>query len=822
MISVTKSYTQKKNYSGNSLHEKTPIACFHCGESCTGTGIIFQEKHFCCHGCKAVYQILNENGLSSYYTLNAHAGIQQRFQKTLRKFAFLDDPEIAGTLIAFRDAGQAHVYFTIPAIHCSSCIYLLENLHRVEPGILRTDIQFLKKEARIIFDESVISLRGVVETLSRIGYDPHISMQGALKQKAPNRSLVYRLGVAGFAFGNIMLLSFPDYFSKTASDEIYLGNIFRYVSLALAIPVFFYCANIFFISAWKGMRQKHLNIDFPVALAILVTFVRSLTEVFSGAGNGYFDSMTGIVFFMLAGRLLQDKTYEQLSFERDYTDYFPLAATTLSAEGKEISVLLDKIKCGDTLRLLNNEIIPADGILLNSSAMIDYSFVTGESAAIEINKGDKIYAGGKLLGGMIELQVIKNVAQSYLTGLWGKQEKEAPKKAQISFVHKLAGNFTVFVGIIALAAGVYWWFHDPGKIWPAVTAVLIIACPCGLLLTATFTNGYLLRILGKNGLFLRNAGAIEKFGKINHLVFDKTGTLTSPSDIIVAFSGNELSGYEKKLIASLTKQTIHAFSKPVLDFLHVHEIVQVKHFTEFPGLGITGEISGHNIKLGTGIFMNYNLNEKKSAGSILYIEIDGIKKGNFILQQTLRPRLDQMFRLLKHTMQLALLSGDEPNQPECFYRAMGDNADIRFRQSAADKLAYIKNLQVKGNTVAMAGDGLNDAVALKQSDLGICITEDTNRFTPAGDAILEGERLYLLPAFIKMCKNAKTIIKICFSFSLVYNITGIYFAVQGILSPLIAAILMPCSTLTIILLTFIISNYSAGRLGLRHLFTANK
>ncbi|MEO7210547.1 MAG: heavy metal translocating P-type ATPase metal-binding domain-containing protein, partial [Chitinophagaceae bacterium] len=796
LISVAKTYTQKKIYSANPIHEKTPIACFHCGESCAGTAIVLEEKHFCCHGCQAVYQILNENGLSSYYTLNAHAGIQQRFQRTSRKFAFLEDPEIADTLIAFRDAGQAHVYFTIPAIHCSSCIYLLENLHRVEPGILRTDIQFLKKEARIIFDESKISLRGVVETLARIGYDPHISMQGAVKQKPQNRSLIYRLGVAGFAFGNIMLLSFPEYFSKSASDEIYLGNIFRYLNVALAIPVFFYCANIFFISAWKGLRQKHLNIDFPVALAILVTFVRSLTEVFSGAGNGYFDSMTGIVFFMLAGRLLQDKTYQQLSFERDYTDYFPLAATTISDEGKEIPVLLHKIKCGDTLRLLNNEIIPADGILLNGNAMIDYSFVTGESVAVEIKKGDKIYAGGKLLGGMIELQVIKVVAQSYLTGLWGKQEKEDHKTEHISFVHKLARNFTFIVGIIAVSAGTYWWFHDTGKIWPSITAVLIIACPCGLLLTATFTNGYLLRILGKNGLFLRNAAAIEKFGKINKLVFDKTGTLTSPSDIIVTFSGSELSSKEKKMVSSLAKQTIHAFSKPVLDFLQVNEIEQVQHFTEYPGLGVTGEVNGHKLKLGTGIFMKYNSNEKKSAGSILFIEIDGIKKGNFVLQQTLRPRLYEMFQLLKNIVQLALLSGDEPHQPEFFYNAMGENADIRFRQSAGDKLTYIKNLQGNGNIVAMAGDGLNDAVALKQSDLGICITEDTNRFTPAGDAILEGERLYLLPAFIKMCKHTKTIIKICFGFSLVYNITGIYFAVQGILSPLIAAILMPCSTLT--------------------------
>lgn len=819
LISATKKYTNQKIQQGNHFYEKTPADCFHCGESCAGSDIVYGDKHFCCSGCEAVYKILNENGLASYYSLNAHAGIQQRIQKNARRFAFLDDPEISNTLIAFRDAKQAHVYFTIPAIHCSSCIYLLENLHRVESGIIRTDIQFLKKEARIVFDESIISLRGVVETLARIGYDPHISMQGAVKKKTENRSLVYRLGVAGFCFGNIMLLSFPEYFSRSVTEELYLGNIFRYLSLALSIPVFFYCANIFFISAWKGLQQKHLNIDFPVALAILVTFIRSLTEVFSGAGNGYFDSMTGIVFFMLAGRLLQDKTYQQLSFERDYTDYFPLAATTISDDGKEVHVLLNKIKCSDTIRILNNEIIPADGILLFGNALIDYSFVTGESVAIEIKQGEKIFAGGKLLSGMIDLQVIKDVSQSYLTSLWSKQEKEDQKKIHTSFVHKLARNFTFLVGAIAISAGIFWWFHDADKVWPAVTAVLIIACPCGLLLTATFTNGYVLRILGKNGLFLRNSDAIEKFGKINTIVFDKTGTLTSPSDISVSLKSTGLTTYEKKLIASLAKQSSHTFSKPILNFLQVNEIQRVDTFSEYPGLGIEGEINGYDIKMGTGIFMKYHSDDQKLIGSKIYIEINGVQKGIFILQQKLRPGLEKMFQLFNRKIEIALLSGDEAYQPEYFSTVLGKHADIRFRQSAGDKLNYIQNLQANGITVAMIGDGLNDAVALKQSDIGICITDDTNRFTPAGDAILEGERLYELPAFIRMCKNAKTIIKICFGFSLIYNIAGIYFAVQGVLSPLIAAILMPCSTLTIILLTFIISNSIAKNNGLKNIFS---
>jgi P-type Cu+ transporter len=811
----------KSNQPINSLKEHKkylPEKCFHCGEDCFDKNLYFDEKYFCCNGCQTVYQLLNKTGLCSYYDLNEHAGINRNEIARSNKFAFLEEPSIMQSIIEFREAGQAYTTFYIPAIHCSSCVYLLENLNRIDPGIVRVDIQFLKKEVRIIFDEKKISLRKVVETLVSIGYEPHISLQQLDKKTSKiDRSLIYRLGVAGFCFGNIMLLSFPEYFAHDANQEQYLGNIFRYLNVVLAMPVFFYSAGVFFSSAWTGIKHKHLNIDFPVALAILVTFVRSLTEVFSGMGGGYFDSMTGIVFFMLVGRVLQDKTYGQLSFERNYTDYFPIAATLITKDGQEIPTPLPNIKPGDTIRVHDNELITADGILVKGKAQIDYSFVTGESVPIEKEMGEIIYAGGKQLGGVIEILTMKEVAQSYLTGLWNKETRANDHKKNIgrnSFVHKLARNFTWIVLGIAFTAAIYWWQHDAGKIWPAVTAVLIIACPCGLLLTSTFTNGYLMRILGRNGLFLRNANVIEIFGKLNHIVFDKTGTLTSSGTITATYKGIELSADEKNQIASLAVPTTHALSKPVKSLLAANAIFPVKQFKEHAGLGAEGFVEGHSIKIGTASFMNIKSLDPSLSGTALFIEIDGIQKGCFVLSQRLRPGLRDMLARLQKNISVSLLSGDEPYQKEYFSEILGDHAHIRFNQKPFDKLNYIEELQSSGKVVGMTGDGLNDAGALRQSDVGICIAEDTNNFTPAGDAILEGKKLHNLDKLIRLCAKGKNIIKLCFGFSVLYNLAGIYFAVQGILSPLIAAILMPCSTLTIVLLTYVISNRTAKRLGL--------
>ena len=777
------------------------IACEHCGETCADTAITLGEKIFCCQGCKLVYEILNANDLCKYYTLNDKPGLSQRIPVRKDKFAFLDDNKIQQQLIQYRDDDHTYITFYIPHIHCSSCLWLLENLHKLNSGIEGVTVNFARKEARIVYWQSQTSLRKIAETLTSIGYEPYISLQD-MQQKKPKvqRDLVYRLGVAGFAFGNIMLLSFPEYFGTHGYSDPKMTTVFRSLNVALSLPVFFYSAQVFFRSAWSGLKTGFLNIDAPIVLAIVTTFVRSLADVLSGTGSGYFDSMTGIVFFMLIGRILQDKTYQGLSFDRDYTAYFPLAITVIK-DGKEVPTALPDIKVNDTLLVHNNELIPADGILIRGNALVDYSFVTGESAPVSKATGEIVYAGGKQLEGNIEILTIKEVAQSYLTSLWNRDELRQTTTRQESFIHLLGRSFTWLVLAIAAISAAYWWKHDPSRIWPAVTAILIIACPCALLLAASFTNGHILRILSRHQLYLRNAGAIERLAGITHIVFDKTGTLTGKTNAPISYHGTTLSRAQIMAVNSVAAQSTHPLSKMICT--HYHDIPQltVNGFKTATGEGVSGFVQNEFIQLGNAAFTGATAPVEHN-GSIVYVAINGVPVGYYLIGTQYREGIPALLQQLQSRYKLSLLSGDNAREAGYLKKLMGPASTLRFTQQPADKLNYILALQQQGAHVLMIGDGLNDAGALKQSDIGISLTEDSNNFTPASDGILEAAQLTQLLRFIRICKANKRIILISFIISLVYNITGLFFAVQGILSPLTAAILMPASSISIVLLTY--------------------
>ncbi|HVS95605.1 MAG TPA: heavy metal translocating P-type ATPase metal-binding domain-containing protein, partial [Puia sp.] len=441
------------------------LICSHCGEPCSG-GLSLEDKVFCCEGCRMVYSLLDSKGLCRYYQLNERPGVTRRTPVREDKFAFLDDEKMAAGLITFRDETVTHLTFYLPAIHCSSCLYLLENLPRLHEGILSARIDFPAREIALAFDQRRISIRQTAELLASIGYEPYISLHdlgGA--RPGTDRGLLYRLGVAGFCFGNIMLFAFPEYLGLNASDRL-LQHVFRSLAFLFALPVLLYSAQPFYLSAWKGIRARFLNIDAPIALAIAVTFARSVWEFASGAGPGYFDSMSGIVFLLLAGRVLQDRTYRQLSFDRDYTSWFPLSVTVVPPSGSESASAvkaLPDIRRGDVMMIHHDELIPADGVLTRGDALIDYSFVTGESLPVARQIGELVYAGGRQTGASIEVLVVKEVAQSYLTQLWNRQpsaRRDAPG-ASFSFVHAISRWFTVIVLLIAACSAVWWQMNDP-------------------------------------------------------------------------------------------------------------------------------------------------------------------------------------------------------------------------------------------------------------------------------------------------------------------------------------------------------------------------
>lgn len=787
--------------------------CYHCGEACRSQKISIEDKYFCCSGCKMVYEILNRNELCAYYDLNSKPGIKVELREG--KFDFLDDPQIAAPLIRFTDGRQTHVSFYLPRMHCSSCLWLLEHINAVNSGILSSRVDFSAKEVAIVFDRQQTTLRAVVETLCAVGYEPHISLQQVQAQqgvKAPTGKL-FRLGIAGFCFVNIMMLSFPEYFAIGGYLEQEVGAALHYFIVALSLPVIFYCASGFFRSAWSGLRNGFLNIDLPVALALAITFLRSLYELFSHTGTGYLDSMSGIVFFMLLGRLVQDRTYRALSFDRDFRSFFPLAVQALR-EAHFKPVMVQELKPDDVIRIRAGELIPVDAILSKGTATIDYSFVSGESLPVTKSVGEIIYAGGKQLSGAIELLVTREVSQSYLTGLWNRDIFKQQKKS-VSGIHSLGKHFTLLVlGIGATAAG-YWLAHGENRLaWNALTTILIVACPCALLLSATFTNGNILRILGKRGLYLRHPDVIEDMAGIGHIVFDKTGTITENEKRTVAYEGRTLSEEERDSIAALLAQSNHPLSRAVYEYLDRHTPAPVASYREVPGQGIEGWVQERHVKIGAAGFVQTPVVERESevSGSRVYCCIDGAVAGVFRVQHAYRKGWPQVIQQLKGRFALSVLSGDNDGEHTYLQGLMGKGASLLFNRQPEQKLEYIRQLQEQEHKqVLMMGDGLNDAGALRQSAVGIAISGSSNNFTPASDGMLDAACFDRLPQFLAFARDSQRIIRASFILSLVYNIIGLWYAVQGILSPLVAAILMPASSLSIILLTYGLSEWAARK-----------
>ncbi len=783
------------------------LQCAHCGENCTTEPILFSGKNFCCNGCRTVYEVLNNNQLGQYYQLNDNPGVNRRKPLRKDKFAFLDDESVQQQLVSFRNDRQTHITLHLPDIHCSSCLWLLENLHKLNEAIFSSVVNFPRREARIIFNPNQLSLRQLAELLSLIGYEPRITLdQLNKKPRSYKRTMIYQLGVAGFCFGNIMMLSFPAYLGLDVTEPK-LHLLFNYLALALSLPVLLFSARPFYVSAWKALRNRYLNIDAPIALAILFTFFRSVYEIFLGSGTGYFDSMSGIVFFMLAGRVLQDKTFAHLSFERSYTAYFPVSVTRIVNE-KEEPVKLPDIKPGDTLLIHNNELVPADGIITRGRGHIDYSFVTGESDAVLKETGETVYAGGRQTGGNMEILALKGVEQSNLTQLWNNREQvKRNTDEQRSFVQPLSRYFTYIILSLALLAAAWWATqHQTGRAMDVLTTVLIVACPCTLLLSQTLTNAHILSLLSRSGLYLRSAAVIEDMANATHIVFDKTGTLTQVHHRQTEYKGLPLTSEQKQMAASLAAQSTHPLSRNIVRFLGEQKKLPVTGFSEIPGQGISGVVNGIRVTLGSAKQPGIAI---AGSASLVQLTFGELPFGYFHLKNNYRGGLNEMVPELGKQFRLSVISGDNEAERENLRAVFGPGATLLFHQMPQMKMDYIRALQQQGEKVMMIGDGLNDAGALQQSDCGVAITDNTNNFTPASDAIMNAAELPLLLRFIRVCRANKNIILISFVLSALYNIVGLYFALQGLLSPIIAAVLMPLSSLTMLALAAGLSKYVA-------------
>lgn len=778
-------------------------SCVHCGADCGPEPVIMNEKPFCCHGCKTVYQILNENKLDKYYDIQPMAGIRIEKGKELKEFAFLDNEEIRTKLLTFSEENTSSVRLFIPGIHCASCIWLLEHLNTLNPAIIHSSVNFPKKEVYIAFRNHQITLRQVAELLASIHYVPEITLEHLeeKKQGESNRSLLIKIGVAAFSFLNIMMYSFPEYLPGGHLLEQEFRHVFGWLSFLLVLPVVFYSATDYYVSAWKGLKYGVISIDLPITLGIIALFLQSSWEVFNSNGIGYNDSLAGLLFFLLIGKWYQGKTYQALSFERDYKSYFPVAVTRLN-EGLEEIAPIKNLKPGDHILIRNQELIPADARILKGNGNIDYSFVTGEAIPVPRKPGDFIFAGGRQTGSSIELIVEKAVEQSYLTQLWNQKTKKNEGSSLRNHINIVSKYFTVIVLIIAFSAFFFWLKTDGLSLAVYVFAsVLIIACPCALALTTPFTFGSVMRVFGREGFYIKDTDVVERLYRTDTLVFDKTGTITLNREVQISFTGQLLSEEHYSLIRSVVRHSSHPLSSMLNDFLSRYPVSEPEKYEEIAGMGITAVVNDRRVNIGSKIFVEGISENDPGAESRVYVGIDSELIGYFSIGNRYREGLPEVISVLSDHYEMHLISGDNEAERHNLRQLFGAGAQLHFNQTPTDKKAYIERLKDQGKKVLMIGDGLNDAGALAQSDAGISIADDVFSFSPASDAILESSKFARLGRFLGFTKTGMRVIRSSFLISFVYNVIGLSFAVSAMLSPLIAAILMPLSSVSIVVFT---------------------
>ena len=782
------------------------VKCFHCGQLCDEV-IQLDDKPFCCVGCKSVFEILNANNLCEYYSIEQRAGVSQK-DSPVAAFDFLDDKDVRKKIVTFDSDELAKVTFYIPTIHCVSCIWLLENLRKLNKGVLHAEVSFGRKCISIDFDPRLVKLGDLATLLSSLGYPPVVNLDTNDDKKASaDRALIYKLAIAGFCFGNIMLFSFPEYLGLDKQDE-YLMRIFSWLNLLLSVPVFFYSAQGYFTSALASFRQKQINIDVPIAAGLIALFFRSSYDIITATGPGYLDSFSGLVFFLLIGRWFQGKTYESLAFDRDFKSYFPLAVNRFS-KGEWKPVVIYELRRGDQIQVRNMEIVPADSVLLADHAYFDFSFVTGEVKPVKASAGDTVYAGGRLIGQPVELVVEKKTSQSHLTSLWNSDSfKKIEESRYQKVIDRSARIFTWIVMALALITAVVWYFYKPDQMWLVLTSVLMVACPCALALAAPFTYGSMLRVFGRNGFYLKNADVIERLAAIDAIVFDKTGTVTYGHTPEVNFVG-KLTEDELAAVKLITRSSTHPLSSLISKSISVKLSQGLSDFREIPGKGVQAIVNGKLFQVGSADFVDVQ-HPADLKTSVVYVAINMEVIGYFAISIKIRENIKDMLNRLGRKC-VALLSGDNEADRLNMQRLFHPSVQLFFNQDPYDKLAYIGSLQHEGKKVMMVGDGLNDSGALKKSDVGIAVTDDTGVFTPACDGILSGKKLVSLDKFMELAKTSSSILKIAFTISFFYNAIALTFAMTGHLTPLVAAILMPVSSISVVGFSTLAVNYVAQK-----------
>ncbi len=771
--------------------------CIHCNEVIKFP-VYDGDKVFCCNGCQTVHNALSAGGLLEYYKVRDRLGISENItpqSKDKEDFSFMNTPQFKEEFITNTNS-KLHLKLYVEGVHCLACIWLLERLPNINSEIYSARINF----SNSILDVTITpdcDLAKLAEQISDLGYKPHVikSDSEALKlQQSEEHSKLIRIGVAGACSANIMLYSIAIY--AGAGEQF--ASLFGWVSFFLTLPVLLYSAVPFYQNTLSALKTRTLNIDIPISFAIVIGSIFGLYNLFTGSSHYYFDSLAVLVFLLLTSRLLVQKSIQKGLNSDGLSSLFEQSSIKRWNEttNQYDSIHTKFIQVGDKLLVESRKTIPSDGVILSDQAYLNNSLITGESRPVKAQRDQAIYAGAVNLGDSIELRVNKLFVDSTLGKIISEVESNSSSKQRIqSITDKISRYFIAVVFSVSIISFLYFLYTFGLNIAIERTlAIIIVSCPCALGLAAPLAIARAMNKARQNGIIIKNDSSLEDIARIDNIFFDKTGTLTDGNFSVVKVDEKESLNSYKDIIFSLESSSNHPIARAIQDWCLEAKEIELNDLKEVPSKGVTAKRDE----------ITYSLFKSKSL-SESFTAVDFLKNGDVIgtlyLTDQLKRNSIELVNFLKSVqVKTHIVSGDNNNAVS----QIASELNIKKENAYSDQTPESKAKLIEGHDQSiMVGDGANDAIAMKKSTVSIAVSGAMDIGLRASDIYLTKSPLKNMIYLIKLSKLTNTSIKLNLLISLVYNIIGVTLSLYGYITPLGAAVLMPLSSLSVVVATLL-------------------
>lgn len=808
------------------------IACAHCGDPVPkGLRQPLGQNSFCCSGCEAVHGAIAASGLDTYYALQRRLEVKgRRARVSDKQFEEFDDPVFAGLHTSDRGDGTLGVELFVENVHCGACVWLLERLPHMEPGVQSAQVQMKSGSLRIVFDPAAVKLSHLARRLASFGYPPHPARGRSADQlrRRETRRALQNIAVAGAIAGNTMVLAFPLYGGALHGIEAEYQRFFLYLSLGLAWVSVLFPGRTFFRGALSAWRARTPHMDVPIAVGLGAGLLLSTYNALRGSSEVYFESLCVLVFLLLLGRFVQRRQQQrsQSAVELLFLATPSSARLVLGDERRQVPI--EALLPGQIVEVLPGESLPVDGLVHAGSSHLDTKWLTGESRPVAVGPGDAVSAAAVNRSAPLQVACTAVGEATRVGRLMGLVETSAAREAPVvGLAHRIAGRFAVAVLVLAAVTAAIWYQLDPSRALPNALALLIVTCPCALGLATPLALVAAVGRAAQRRILVRGGDALEALVRPGELVLDKTGTLTAGEPAVTEWVGDRrLRGVAAALEACSAHPIARAFALPG-DGAE-RESATVAEFVEHPGLGVEGRVDGSHYAVGSlrfalsrgfrcaAEFEEAAARMAKRAATPIAVVRDGVVQAIAAVEDPLLPDAKATLDGLRRVgWRVRILSGDHPEVVRAVAQRLGLPEELcRGGVSPEAKLAAVEELRARaGNDpVVMVGDGVNDAAALAAATVGIAVHGGAEASLAAADVYLGRRGLAPLAELLAGARRTFRAIRTNVAVSLVYNATGVALAMTGHLDPIVAAVLMPLSSLTVIGLSYRAATFPAGTL----------